>query len=197
MAKSKFFRLWGSDAAADAPEGETAEQKAARLSAEAEERRLAAEEEARKKAEAENGDDEDDDDEEDGDEDEEGSDDDRKAISARNLLRAAGHRRGARAERARIHAIVNGAGPERVASALHVAFNTRMSVAAALAMVKGLPADKSAAGRLGLAPAMSARGSTVIGPDGGAGGGKAGDEATTLAASVLNFASRKPKATGS
>jgi hypothetical protein len=195
MAKSKFFRLWGSDAAADAPEGETEEQKAKRLAAEEKERRLAAEEEAKKKAE--NGDDEDDDDEEDGDEDEEGSDDDRKAVRARNLLRAAGDRRGVRAERARIHAIVNGAGPERVASALHVAFNTRMSAAAAIEMVKGLPADKAQAGKLGLAPAMNARGTTVIGPDGGAGGGKAGDEATTLAASVLNFASRKPKATGS
>ena len=68
----------------------------------------------------------------------------------------------ARGERQRIHAIVDGAGRERVEAALHVAFNTDLSAKAALGLVKATagtvaPATSPAGGRLGLAADMATR----------------------------------------
>ncbi len=110
-------------------ETETEDEKAARLAAE------------KKAKQKEDGDDADEDDEED---DDEKDDADAKAAKAsRNALRAAGHRRGAAAERLRIGAILNGVDPAKAELALHFALNTDMSPDAAKASLAKAPAGAS------------------------------------------------------
>ena len=177
MAKSKFFSLWGQRADADKP-AETDEEKEAREKAE---REKAEKEAADRAAKADLEDDEDEEDEDEEDEDEA----DLKA-AANVPAKVARHIR--RAERARIHAIVDGAGPERVEAALHVAFNTNMDAKAAVAMIQNLPASTAAAGKLGLRAATSERAPTTLGPAGGS-GGKA-DDLDKAAQSIAAFAAR-------
>jgi hypothetical protein len=172
MAKSKYFSLWGQRAEDDKP-AETDEEKAAREKAE------------REKAEKEVAEADDEVDPED-DEDEEDEDEADLKAAAKVPAKVARHIR--RAERARLHAIVDGAGPERVEAALHVGFNTDMDAKAAVAMIQNLPASTAAAGKLGLRAAMSERAPTTLGPA-GASGGKA-DDLDKAAQGIAAFAVR-------
>lgn len=159
MAKSKFFSLWGQKA-----EDKSEEEKPEDQKPEGEEKKP--EETAQV---------------EDGEDDEEDEDEEMaKAVTA-VPGRVARHIR--RAERRRLHAIVDGAGPAQVGAALHVALNTDMDAETAVAFVKATPAAASPAGALGLAQAMTAHKPAALGPD-AAPAGKAGD-ADTAAAFIL------------
>jgi hypothetical protein len=176
MAKSKFFSLWGQKAEDDKP-AETDEEKAAREKAEKE----AADKKAADEAAKASSDDEEDEEEEDDEEDKATAE-----AAAKVPAKLARHIR--RAERARLHAIVDGAGPDRVEAALHVGFNTNMDAKAAVAMIQNLPASTAAAGRLGLRAAMNERAPTTLGPAGGSQG--KGDEVDKLAQGIAAFAVR-------
>jgi hypothetical protein len=132
VSRTLTFIGLGKPAAAE----ETEEEKKKRLAKEAAERGDEDEDE----------DDEDeDDDEDDEDETKAESDDARKAVRQRNALRAAGHRRGVAAERARLAAITNDLAPGKVEMALHLAINTSQSAAEARATLDKMPAAAAAA----------------------------------------------------
>ena len=177
--KSKGFSLWGLGSKAEDKPEETEDEKATREKSEKE----AAEKKAAAEAEAAAAKKKDDEEEEDEEEDDEAT---KAAVAAvpANTRRAI-----VRAERARIHGIVNGAGRDRVAQALHVALNTNMKVDNALAFVETM-SPAAAGGRIGLQDAMGSRRSPALGADTrGPGPGKA-DEVGTLADGSLAFADR-------
>lgn len=91
-------------------------------------------------------------------------------------------------ERARIHAIVDGAGADNVAAALHVALNTDMPAKDALGFLKATGSKVPPGGRLGLQRDMATRRQPRVGAAGKASG--AGDEVDALATSVLQHARR-------
>lgn len=93
----------------------------------------------------------DDDEEDEDDEEETGSEEERQAIRRRNALRAAGHRRGQAAERARLAATFNDLDPGRVELALHLALNTDLPAEQLRGAVDKAPAP---AARTAFAAAM-------------------------------------------
>ncbi len=111
-------------------EGETEEEREAREQAERE---------ASTQAKSADDDDDEDADEDDEDEDKVEAADDKKAVRKRNGLRAAGHRRGVSAERARLATIMNGVTPAQAEMALHLALNTDLPADQARAAVDKSP----------------------------------------------------------
>jgi hypothetical protein len=135
--------------------------------------------------------DEDDEPEDEDDDDDETDETKRKskaaAARARNALRRAGHRRGVKAERARLAAVMNGLEPGKVELALHLALNTNLPVDQIAATLKAAPAGKSG----GLAAAMArVEGSTKPG-FAGAGGSKGPTLSSLMAATVEKMAGKK------
>ncbi|MBR2813468.1 MAG: hypothetical protein IKE60_02375 [Reyranella sp.] len=172
----KPFSLWGrgakaKDSAAAADDEEEEETKAEADNDEDDE-----EEEA--KAEAEDEEDEEDEEE----------DDDEKIEAEASKVSSAVRASIVGGERARIHAIVDGAGADNVAAALHVALNTDMPAKDALGFLKATGSKVPSGGRLGLQRDMAARRQPRIGAAGKTPG--AGDEVDALATSVLQHARR-------
>ena len=112
-----------------------------------------------------------DEDEEEEDEEEEGDEDNRKAVRQRNALRAAGHRRGAAAERARVASIMNGVDPAQAELALSLALNSDMSAEQVSKTLKAAPA--AAAGRTPFAATMDRITAALPAPGFGAGASSA------------------------
>lgn len=172
------FRLWGKGKTVTATDTESDEGKdenkgAKSPTAESEDEDEEEEEEARERK--------------DGDEEEE--DEEAKALTAATTAAAKvspdGRAGVIHVERHRIAAIVNGAGRDRVAQALHVALNTDMAVEKAVAFLEETPGEAPAAsgGRLGLDRGM--RRTPAIGADGGNQNNGGNKEVNDLAASVL------------
>jgi hypothetical protein len=119
------------------------------------------------------------------DEDEDDDDDEEEAAKAAAKVPAAAARYICRGERKRLHAIVDGAGPDRVEAALHVALNTNMSAKAALAFLKASPAAATSGdGKLGLRGVMGSRRQPPLAPAAGPSAKSAEDQA---AAGILAF----------
>jgi flagellar motility protein MotE (MotC chaperone) len=187
MGRSKFFSLWGQKAEGDNSD-ETAEDKKKREDAEAEaaaKKKAEDEEAARKKKNEESGDDDDEDD----DEEDEDDEDDKATAEAAAAVPTKVARFIRRAERARLHAIVDGAGPDRVAAALNVALNSNMGAKAAVAMLAEMPVADTTAGRLGLRGSMASRPARPIGSDAAAALTGPAAEVDKAAAGILSFAS--------
>lgn len=170
----RLMNLWGKGASAeDQPKDETEEEKAAREKAEKE----AAEKKAAEEAAAE--DDEEDDEEE----------DDAEIKAAAAAVPAKVRASIVRAERSRIHAIVDGGGRDRVQTSLQLALGTNLSPKAALAIVRTAGPTASGSlpgGRLGLQGDMAARRQPQL----GAAGGGASSDVDRAASSIVSFATR-------
>ena len=178
MAKSKFFSLWGQKA----EEQESEEDKKAREAREAEEQKKKKDEEA-------SADDEEDEDEAEDEDDlaeSDKTDEEAKAEAAKVSPRAAAFIR--RAERQRVHAIVQAAGPGRVEAGLHLALGTKLSAKAARGVLAATPASTSPppGGHLGLGADMATRRATPLGPAAGA----AVSDVDKAASSIAAFVSR-------
>ena len=177
----RLMNLWGKGASAeDQPKDETEEEKAAREKAEKE----AADKKAAEEAAAAEASDDDDEEEEEEEEEDEATKAAAAAVPAK--VRASI----IRAERSRIHAIVDGGGQARVQTSLQLALGTNLSPKAALAIVRTAgPAASAppAGGRLGLQGDMSARRQPQLGA---AGGGGAASDIDRFASSIASFAAR-------
>lgn len=174
----RLMSLWGSGAKAeDEPKEETDDEKAAREKAEKEDADKKAEEERKAKEAAAS--DKDEDDEEDEEEDEA-----TKAAAA--AVPAKVRASIVRAERTRIHAIVDGGGPARVATSLKLALGTNLSPKAALAIVTTAASAEPTGGRLGLQGSMAGRRSQPLGPSAPA----ASSGIDKLASEIASFAAR-------
>jgi hypothetical protein len=179
------FRLWGKgNRAEDQPKDESDEEKAAREKAEKEESERKAEEDRKAKEAAAS--DEDEEDEEDEDEDEATK---AAAAAVPAKVRASIARSAVRADRSRIHAIVDGGGRDRVETSLQLALGTDLTAKAALAIVATTASGASSApvpagGVLGLGGEMATRRQQTLGPDTGGDKGPAG-EVDRAAAFVL------------
>ena len=172
----RLMNLWGKGASAeDQPKDETEEEKAAREQSEKE----AADKEEERKAREAAASDKDDDDEEDEEEDEA-----TKAAAA--AVPAKVRASIVRAERTRIHAIVDGGGPARVATSLKLALGTNLSPKAALAIVTTTASAEPAGGRLGLREAMAGRRPQPLGSAGSA----AASDVDKMASEIAAFAAR-------
>lgn len=168
----RLMSLWGSGAKAeDEPKDETEEEKTTREKAEKDK----ADKEAADKAAAEADDLE-------GDEEEEDEETKAAAAAVPAKVRASI----VRAERSRIHAIVDGGGRDRVEASLHVALNTNLGAKAALGLIAANAGDTAApsGGRLGLQADMAGRRQPQLGAAPGGPKGPAG-EADQAAAFVL------------
>lgn len=118
--------------------------KKAETTEESEEDRKAREAREREAAEASDEDDDDEVAEDDEDEAKAETDDDKQAVRGRNALRAAGHRRGASAERGRIASALNGVDPAKAELALHLSLNSDMTPEQIKATVAKAPAGQKA-----------------------------------------------------
>lgn len=179
MRRLMNLNLWGKGASAeDQPKEETEEEKAAREQSEKEaaDKKAAEDEEAAAAAAASDEDDEDEEDEE----------DDEATKAAAAAVPAKVRASIVRAERTRIHAIVNGGGPARVATSLKLALGTNLSPKAALAIVTTTASAEPSGGRLRLQEEMSGRRPQPLGPAASA----ATSDVDKMAAGIAAFAAR-------
>lgn len=180
----RLMSLWGRGAKAeDQPKDETDEEKAARETAEKEEADRKAEED-RKAKEAAASDNEEEDEEE----------DDEATKAAAAAVPAKVRASIVRAERTRIHAIVDGGGRDRVETSLQLALGTNLTAKAALAIVAATAGQAAvttvpAGGLLGLGREMATRHKPALGPAATPAGGPQ-TEVDKAASSILKHVSK-------